>query len=387
MARNFYQYTGPNNQALHGYERQYKGRQLRKRGFPSKRAADKHLRQVIDDIDAAERGEIRVRPTTAQEAFEIYKRQQDVRGQAKSNNYKANSNLTYRILRGFVEHFGPKRLIRDCKESDLREFYQILCFRPQLHKNTAGSYMSRVQGMLKAAQDRKADLANWKRPSLKVNRTTKYERRVVELWEYATLVRILLNPPPVRSHQAQHNATWRDAADVVQLLRMTGGRLNEILRMKLNQFMWSANKVRLEASKTENERDLPFWNPIRHLVKHRISEGLTDGEYIFPRAKTESFDKMIDDAVLKAATKAALDYGQEHGFTLHSLRHTFITDMMDATNKDVALVMSWSGHSSLESFKIYLHATEQSRILGSQAIDNVADFLQSFTWRRERRQQ
>jgi integrase len=234
--------------------------------------------------------------------------------------------------------------------------------------------------MLKAAQQRKADLANWKRPSLKVNRTTKYERRVVEMWEYATLVRILLNPPSVRSHQAQHNATWRDAADAVQLLRMTGGRLNEILRMKLNQFIWSANRVRLEASKTENERDLPLWNPIRDVVRSRVSEGLTDGEYIFPRARKESFDKMIDDAVLKAAKKADLDYGQEHGFTIHSLRLTFITDMMEATNKDIALVMSWSGHRSLESFTIYLHATEQGRLLGSQAIDNVADFLRRFAW-------
>jgi integrase len=173
----------------------------------------------------------------------------------------------------------------------------------------------------------------------------------------------------------------RDAAAAVQLLRMTGGRLNEILRMKLNQFMWSANKVRLEASKTEDERNLPLWNSIRDVVQRRISEGLTDREYVFPHAKTDSFDKMIDDAVLKAATKADLDYGQEHGFTIHSLRHTFITDMMDATNKDVALVMSWSGHKSLESFKIYLHATEQGRILGSQGIDKIANFLRSFTRR------
>lgn len=191
MAKNSYQYTGRGEQTLHGYQRRYKKHQLRKKGFLLKRDAEKDLRQAMDDIDASERGEIRCKPTTTQEAFDIYKRDQDIRGQAKSNNYKANNNSIYRILRDFVKHFGPNRLIRDCKESDLREFYQILCFRPELHKNTAGSYMSRVQGMMKAAQERKADLANWKRPTLKVNRRTKYERRVVEPWEYATLVRKL----------------------------------------------------------------------------------------------------------------------------------------------------------------------------------------------------
>jgi hypothetical protein len=63
----------------------------------------------MDDIDAFERGEIRSKPTTAQDAFDIYKRDQDVRGQAKSNNYKANNNSIYRILKAFVKHFGPNR--------------------------------------------------------------------------------------------------------------------------------------------------------------------------------------------------------------------------------------------------------------------------------------
>jgi len=36
---------------------------------------------------------------------------------------------------------------------------------------------------------------------------------------------------------------------------------------------------------------------------------------------------------------------ESNGFTPQSLRHTFITDMMEATNKDVKLVMSWSGHN------------------------------------------
>ncbi|HZI88404.1 MAG TPA: hypothetical protein VFD48_16345, partial [Pyrinomonadaceae bacterium] len=58
---------------------------------------------------------------------------------------------------------------RACTETDLREFYQILCFRPTLNKNSAGVFISRIQGMLKAAQKAKPDLINWLRPTLKVN--------------------------------------------------------------------------------------------------------------------------------------------------------------------------------------------------------------------------
>lgn len=381
MAKNFYQYTGLGGQTLFGYERRYKKVQLRKKGFAFKRDAENHLRQAMNDIDAAERGEIRCVPTTAQEALNIYRHTMDVRAQTKGNQYKHNVNSNCKILQGFVDHFGPKRLIRECTEDDLREFYQILCFRPTLNKNSAGAFVGRIQGMLKAAQRKKPDLATWLRPTLKVSRTPEFERRLVEPWEYATLVQTLLNPPLAPSRRAERNALWRDAGDAVQLMRLTGGRLNEILRIKLWQVMWSKNVLRLEATKTENERDIPLWTPIKQLIQARINEGLIGDDYLFARAKTTTFDNAISRACLKVGRAANLDYGRENGFTLHSLRHTFITDMMEATNNDIALVMSWSGHKSLESFRIYLHPTEKGLTLGEQRATRVAELARTFIQR------
>ena len=39
---------------------------------------------------------------------------------------------------------------------------------------------------------------------------------------------------------------------------LTGGRLDEVLRMKLDQFNWKKGPSGLYASKTENERDVPL---------------------------------------------------------------------------------------------------------------------------------
>ena len=235
--------------------------------------------------------------------------------------------------------------------------------------------------MLKAAQRKKPDLATWLRPTLKVSRTPEFERRLVEPWEYATLVQTLLNPPLAPSRRAERNALWRDAGDAVQLMRLTGGRLNEILRIKLWQVMWSKNVLKLEATKTENERDIPLWTPIKQLIQARTNEGLIGDGYLFARAKTATFDNAISRACLKAGRAANLDYGRENGFTLHSLRHTFITEMMEATNNDIALVMSWSGHKSLESFRIYLHPTEKGVTLGEQRATQVADLARTFIQR------
>src|SRR3982751_2017578 len=129
----------------------------------------------------------------------------------------------------------------------------------------------------------------------------------------------------------ERNKLWRDAADVVQLLRLTGGRLNEIVRTRLDQFLWSKGKLRLYATKTENQRDLPYGIALKRSLNRRIQEGLTDGELLFPRARTATFDNAIARACRKAARLANLNYGRSNGFTCHSLRHTFITDMMEAS--------------------------------------------------------
>src|SRR5207244_6540546 len=123
-----------------------------------------------------------------------------------------------------------------------------------------------------AAQKSKPYLVNWLRPTLQVNRKPEFERRVVEDWEYVALVSILLNPPLAPSRRAERNALWREAGDAVQLLRMTGARFNELLRIKLDQFNWSKGKVELYATKTENERELPIWNCIRDVVRRRSEE-------------------------------------------------------------------------------------------------------------------
>jgi len=178
MAKNFYPYKGPGNQTLYGYERQYKGKQLRKKGFTLKSAAEKALREAMDDIDDDAKGITRSKPTTAQEALEIYRRQLDIQARSRNAAYADNATFTCKIVQQFVDHFGPTRHIRECTQTDLLEFYQILCFRPSVHKNSASTWMGSIKGMLKAAQETRPDLANWQRPKLKTSTACKYERRV-----------------------------------------------------------------------------------------------------------------------------------------------------------------------------------------------------------------
>ena len=280
----------------------------------------------MNDVDARERGEVRCKPTTAQEALSIYRHNLEVRARDKGYQYGHNVKSSCKVLQEFVDFFRPARLIRECTETDLREFYQILCFRKSLNRNSAGAFIGRIQGMLKAAQRSKPDLVNWLRPTLRVNRKPEFERRVVEDIEYMALVNTLLNPPLAPSRRNERNSLWRDAGDAVQLLRLTGARFNELLRMKLDQFKWSKGSFTLCATKTESERDLPIWDCVRDVVQRRIS-GRSNGRRV-SFSESENQD-LLDNAIARACRKAAklanINYGQANGFTCHSFRHTFVT--------------------------------------------------------------
>jgi integrase len=370
--RNFYTYTGPGGQRLHGYQRKYQKSVLRKRGFVTKGAAESHLRQAMSDIDATARGEVRVKPTTLQDALTLYTRKLDVRGREKSSQYRWNTVTWKGICEEFIERCGAASLVREVNETDLREFYQVLCFRTS--RSTAATYIGCVYSMIKCAQSSRPDLANWRRPKLTIKQQNEYERRVVDPQEYSALVNTLLSPPLARSHRAERKALWREAGDAVQILRLTGGRLNEVLRLKVDQLNFTKRAVRLYATKTENERDVPMTSGLYRLLQNRLREGLMLDGFVFPRAATETFDNAVARACTQAATHAKLAYGRENGFTLHSLRHTFITDLLLKT-KDIAGTMELSGHKTLGSFSTYLHLLDTGFTNAALALESVDPFV------------
>src|SRR5215203_2544760 len=64
--------------------------------------------------------------------------------------------------------------------------------------------------------------------------------------------------------------------------------------------------------------------------------------------------------------------------TLHSFRHTFITDMLLQT-RAVAGTMRLSGHKSLASFSTYLHIMDTDYTNAAAVLNSVAHILPTLT--------
>jgi hypothetical protein len=220
-SKRFYQYDTPRGQ-LWGYRRVYKRKLLRKKGFSTKSEAETKLRTAMDEIDALERGEVRIKPTAVQDALDLFKRKQDVRSSEKSYAYGVHAHSTIKRLQEFVDEFGPKRLVREITAEDIKEWMQGHTQRAS--QSTACTYVGRLMGMLKYAHRTKADLHNWTPPEVKYEKKVKHSGRVVEGDEYERLVTALLNPqrPDVQKcsfwAMRKRAALWREAADAVRLL-------------------------------------------------------------------------------------------------------------------------------------------------------------------------
>lgn len=402
------------------YRREYKGHQLRKKGFSTKAAAENHLTDAMKDVDAAERGEIRLKPSTVLDAYNLYKEQQTALMERKGYRYACaeRSNLKT-IKEDFVDVVGADKHLRLISIHEINQFASRITFvrdergkvvtedgqpirrmQPQSVQNRLG----RLFGMLRLAQRALPDMATWQVPYLKLPKVRVNKIRTVKPAEYATLLATLDNPPRSSSkfisdmQHAERVRAWRDAADWVRLLYATGARCQEILFLERSQVNWEAVTVHIYASKTETERDMPMSDDMMRTLRQREVDGLADETMYFPRARKPGYINMLEKHVRNAALIAGLDYGRSkprtavskstaaarlkgvnyspkradgcHGFTLHSFRHTFISDMLRALSGDAKAVMELSGHSNYESFQCYLHAEESTMEIARNVIKN-----------------
>ena len=354
-----------------GYRREYKGIQLRRRGFLTKGEAESDLRKAMSRVDSPPEAA----PTTLQDALDGFREyldsEADRRGKGQAYRYGITSTINK--LQTFVDEIGPTRLVKEVQKIDMTRWYLRLV--KDTSQATAAAHLGRLGGMLRYAQQTRPDLTNWNRPRLNEKAKPTNPGRIVTPEEYSGLL-LSLSSPPSCKRIADRFRLWREAADAVRLLRNTGGRLNEVLRMRLSQINLEAKEITLYATKTECERTVPMSSSIKELILSRVREGLTSREFLFARATKPHFAQDIGSAVRVASGVVGLNYGRkaEGGFTLHGLRHSYITELL-AVGVDIPTVMKYSGHKSLTTFSVYLHPTIWGQKKAIQHIEGFDDCL------------
>ncbi|WP_277756149.1 tyrosine-type recombinase/integrase [Rosenbergiella epipactidis] len=150
--------------------------------------------------------------------------------------------------------------------------------------------------------------------------------------------------------KAYHQQPGHAGLALLMFLGLTGLRLGETRHLRLEDINWSRKTIVLRQTKNGKTHLVPVCDKAFVLLTE-IRQYLGDKGWVFPN--TASTAPVSEPRRLQKAlcTKAGIS-----AYTIHELRHTFATRLVE-TGADIHTVKELLGHSSIKVTEIYLHAS------------------------------
>ncbi|ELQ9312114.1 tyrosine-type recombinase/integrase [Serratia marcescens] len=153
---------------------------------------------------------------------------------------------------------------------------------------------------------------------------------------------------------------WRTVIDV---LRSTGMRQNQLLHIRLMDIDLEANSMLLckEGSKTHREWLVPIVSFVRErmriLVGRAIEQGAESADYLFDVSRfLTPFGEVGSEPAIQPVRSFFTRLTKECGFKVspHRFRHTLATEMMKSPDRNLAMVKGLLGHRSVSTTMEYV---------------------------------
>ncbi len=152
--------------------------------------------------------------------------------------------------------------------------------------------------------------------------------------------------------EATHNLKHRT---LLSLIYSGGLRIGEAINLKVNDIDSKRMLIHIKGAKGKKDRYT--------LLSHSFLDTLRDyykqykpKEYLFEGQRKQKYSSSSAQWILK---KAALNSGIRKKVTLHTLRHSFVTHLLE-NGTDIRYIQELLGHNSPKTTMIYTHVTENS---------------------------
>ncbi|GGF24257.1 tyrosine-type recombinase/integrase [Hymenobacter cavernae] len=144
-----------------------------------------------------------------------------------------------------------------------------------------------------------------------------------------------------------------------------GLRLSEVLNLTLQDIHSSRMVLYVRGGKGKKDRMLPLSEQLLHWLRdyyrqYRPLTFLFEGQQVGERYS----DRALQLVVKQAAQRA----GIQRPVTLHMLRHSYATHLLEA-GTDIRLIQDLLGHSSIKTTEIYTHVAQRTR--PASPLDNL----------------
>jgi len=153
--------------------------------------------------------------------------------------------------------------------------------------------------------------------------------------------------------------TVRDRALILLLLR-TGMRIGELLEVKLSDINLAERKILIYVGEKNFQGRAVYYNKdAKQALQHWLTERDTQSDYLFPGRSGPGTLGYVTawSAMRRALERAGLS---DKGYSLHHLRHTFATDMLNAGMR-LEVLQQILGHQKIEMTLRYAKMTDLTR--------------------------
>lgn len=147
----------------------------------------------------------------------------------------------------------------------------------------------------------------------------------------------------------------RDKALFVMIYRY-GLRVSESTLINLTELDLNRNKVFIKRVKGGVSGEKPLWKDVKRVLKAYLNERTPNSEALFTGKQGKLKTRRIQQLFTLYAKKAKL----KNGYTVHSLRHSIATHLLD-DGQPIEFVQDHLGHKNIQNTQIYSKISDRKR--------------------------
>jgi len=202
-----------------------------------------------------------------------------------------------------------------------------------------------------------------------------YERTLQRQWSTLDLVRppqekklpVVLSVEEVRQ-VLERVRRWRYRV-CLSTIYACGLRLQEGLHLQVGHIDGARQLLHICHGKGGKDRYVPLPQPVLKMLRQYWATH-RDPNWIFPSPRPSAKGPMNASGVQRAFQGALLDSGIQKPATVHTLRHSYATHLLES-GLNLRLIQSYLGHASPSTTAIYTHLTQPSEDLALQVVNRV----------------
>jgi site-specific recombinase XerD len=266
----------------------------------------------------------------------------------KIKRYSPNTITAYvGLLKSFQDFMGEQIPLKQAESSYIRKKFSEKILSRDLAFNTQKQLASAIKLYLQSMYARSIDL---------VPVAPRRPQRVLPDILSTLEVKELLDKTKNLKH--------RTALTVIYGLGLRSG---ELLSLEINNIDGERNLIKIVAAKGKKDRFLPLTVDLKEILRQYYKQYRPVKFLIEGNKAGENYSAESLRAIFKAATRRA---GIRKKVTVHSLRHSYATHLMEA-GVSIRVIQELLGHNDIKTTLIYTHVSQPSL----SKIPNVLDFL------------